>query len=427
MNESDKLLLQHCISLIEEKYFSNGSKTQLKQRDFEYLLDLIEEYSGIKLSISTIKRVWKNKDSDLNPHPSTLDGLVSLLDYKDWMNFKLENNSIKISPERKENRKKVLGKKIFIPIGLMAIILISTWLFIEAGTAEFPDSDEILFTSTKTVSKGVPSTVIFNYDVSEVKADSFFIQQDWNPNHKDRINPEGEFFSSIYFVPGYHKTKLVANETFLKTIPIHIQTDGWMSAAFYDYDDPPVYITDHKNGDGILTAEKSDVLNSGLDVERFNELRFINIREYSGVDGHNFIAETRFRYRDFLNELCPNIQLTIHTEVHIYYVPLTLKGCESNLSIKIGEVYQEGRDHDLSTFGTDIYNWQELKLKVENKAGTVFLNNEEIYEITFKEDFGDIKGLDFRSQGLSEIDYIILRDLEGKIIYQDEFKEEVSN
>lgn len=104
------------------------------------------------------------------------------------------------------------------------------------------------------------------------------------------------------------------------------------------------------------------------------------------------------------------------------FIPF-LRGYESNLAIKIGEVYKEGRDHDLSAFGTDIFNWQELSLQVEDKTGVVLLNGKKIYEVTFKEGFGDIKRLDFRTSGLVEIDHIRFKNLDGMIIYEDSFSE----
>lgn len=420
MDLSEQNFLELCKKRIEEKYHLGNGDAKIKQRDFEYLIDLIEEKSGTKLSISTLKRIWRDAEEQ-NPHPSTLNALVSILEYKDWLDFKLKNTPGQAS---KNVYKKDIGYKNQKVILLFVLILAlgtGSFFFLNTNTSDFSDADEVLFASVNTVSKGVPNTVIFNYNVADIKADSFFIQQDWNPKHRDRINPGGEFFSSIYYVPGYHKAKLVANETFLKIIPIHIQTDGWMSAAFYNYDERPVYIDVDKSSDGILTADKDEILGSSLDIKRFSELRFINIREYSGVNGHNFKAETRFRYRKFLHDPCPNIQLTVHTEVHIYFVPLTLKGCESNLEIKIGEIYQSGKDNDLSVFGANIFNWQQLELSVRNKKGDVFLNGSKIYSITFEEDFGDIKGLDFRTSGLAEIDYIRLKTIDSQLVYEDTF------
>ena len=58
-----------------------------KQRNFIHLIELIEQASGIKLSLSTIKRIWGANQTNL-PHPSTLNALVSVLGYEDWLVFK---------------------------------------------------------------------------------------------------------------------------------------------------------------------------------------------------------------------------------------------------------------------------------------------------------------------------------------------------
>lgn len=423
MDTSQKGLLERCKRNIEEKYYLKNEDSRIKNRDFEYLIDLIEEKSGIKLSVSTLKRLWRD-DADHNPHPSTLDALVSVLGYKDWLEFKLKNTPDEKSEENEISEEKSRSGKPVVFTGVFAVASIIILAVINFNKPDTFTAKDVLFTANKTVSVGVPSTVIFNYDVKEVPADSFFIQQDWNPNHRDPIDPGGEYFSSIYYMPGFHKTKLIANDTILKIIPVHIQTDGWMTAAVYNYDDPPVYLTADENSDGVLTAYEQDILNSRFDIERFYQLLFLNIREFDALDGHNFQFDTRIRYRDFLNDPCPYLQVTIHTEVHIYFIPLTLKGCEHNLAVKIGEVYKTGRNNDLSAFGTNIHEWQDVSLVVEDKTGKVYLNGKQIYETAFAQDFGKIVGMDYRFSGLGEVDYVRLQDLTGRVVYEESFEEQ---
>jgi len=89
MNPSEREYINLCKKLIEEKFHFENDGGSLRQRDLEYLADNIEETSGIKLSLSTLKRLWK-KDYDQTPHPSTLQALVSILGFKDWQEFKLK-------------------------------------------------------------------------------------------------------------------------------------------------------------------------------------------------------------------------------------------------------------------------------------------------------------------------------------------------
>jgi hypothetical protein len=113
----------------------------------------------------------------------------------------------------------------------------------------------IEFTGNKTVSQGVPNTVIFNYDLSHVEADSFFFQQSWNNMEKVRIDPKGHSYSNIYYYPGFHKAKLIANDSILKRFRVHITTDGWLPVIGYrsDGDNRPVYVKKNKApGDGTF-------------------------------------------------------------------------------------------------------------------------------------------------------------------------------
>lgn len=419
MDFTEKDYLKLCIKKIEEKYHPAGVNVQMKQRDFEYLIDLIEENSRIKLSVSTLKRLWRNR-TDQNPHPSTLNGLSSLLGYKDWLDFKLQNSGKK---QFKEGNGSKTGKYVLVVLSSVIVIILVVVGLINFNQPERKNHfEEVEFSASNTVAKGVPNTVIFSYDFKGIEADSFFIQQDWNPKHKDAIDPEAEHFSSVYYMPGFHKAKLIADEEILKVERVHIQTDGWMASALYNYDERPVYLSKDELIDGMLTAKEEDIIQSNVDIERFNELVFLNIREYEGVDGHNFKFDTRFRYKSFLNDPCPVMRFTIHTEVHIYFIPLTLKGCVSNIDVKIGEVYLQGRENDFSSFGTNITDWQDLSLNVIEKTGTVSLNGMEIFKTTFKEDFGKIVGIDYRFSGLGEVEYLTLKDLSNTIIYQEDFE-----
>ena len=166
MNHSEREYITLCKRLIEEKFhFQNGTGT-LRQRDLEYLADSIEEKSGIKLSLSTLKRLWK-KDYDQTPHPSTLQALVSVLGYKDWHEFKLQQTPfpapLTITANKKSNR---FNLWIVLPVVVTVVVLFWLIAFRSQPRKIKPIiKGSITFTGNKTVAKGVPSTVIFNYDV----------------------------------------------------------------------------------------------------------------------------------------------------------------------------------------------------------------------------------------------------------------------
>ena len=426
MEYSEQDLIDVCKARIEEKYHLRGRR--LRQRDFEYLLDVIEESSGVRLSVSTLKRLWRGGGQ--NPHPTTLNALVSILGYRDWLDFKVQNAP---EPDTFEARGAEAGSTPLIAgrVGKRKLFLMATGVlglavlligFISSFFGDSaPGARAVSFSVSNTVAAGVPTTVIFKYDLGDVVADTFYIQQDWNPANITAIDPASEYFTSVYYLPGFHRARLIADKTVLMTEEVFIPTEGWLAAALYGFDQPPVYLTADRSQDGMLSLQERHLLEKRVDVDRLGGLFLFNIRDFDGLDGHNFKSETRFRIRDLVETACPVIQFTIHTEANIHYVQLGPMGCVGELEAFIGGSYMSGRNHDLSAFGTDVHDWQELALTVEDKQATVYLNGAPVLEQGFSEDFGNVVGVDYRFSGLGDVDYLRLRRIDGSLAYEEEF------
>src|SRR4030095_991262 len=118
-------------TLIEEKFMLGNGEGKLKQREIEYLSNLIEEKSRVKLSISTLKRLWK-PDLQQLPHPTTLDALVSILDFKDWQDFKKQNAPHPATEHLKKGlRYKISIRPLPVYISLGAIVLLVGFFMIQ--------------------------------------------------------------------------------------------------------------------------------------------------------------------------------------------------------------------------------------------------------------------------------------------------------
>ena len=87
----------------------------------------------------------------------------------------------------------------------------------------------------------------------------------------------------------------------------------------------------------------------------------------------------------------------------------------------IGQSYLSGRNLDLSAFGTDVRDWQELTLNVEDKLMTIFLNGVPIFEQRFSEDLGKVTGVDYRFPGLGDVDYLRFKTIDKVLVYEEEF------
>ena len=425
MNPSEGEYIALCKRLIEEKFHLQSDQQTLRQRDLEYLADQIEERSGIKLSLSTLKRLWK-KDYDQTPHPSTLQALVSVLGYKDWQDFKLREASTSTTALTAQQKKHNLLLRPWMILPLLAAIAALVWLiaFRPGKVSKLKPNIKgpVTFTGNKTVSQGVPSTIIFNYDVGNVEADSFFFQQAWNKMEKVKLDPKGHYYSNIYYYPGFHKAKLIANDSIIKRFRIHITTDGWLPLVRRTVtDNMPVHVKTNSITDGTLHITRKDIEASNVDYNKGFLLSYFNVRDFENTNSDNFSLDTRIKCDSANTIPCPVFELTVICEENIFFVTMTGKGCERNIAIQMGEVYQDGTNNDLSAFGRDLYKWQDLRIQVAQKRVTIYLDEQPVRSIVFQKDFGKVVGLVYNFEGTGAVDYVKLRNGENKLVYDDEF------
>ena len=385
----------------------------------EYLSRVVQEKSGISLSLSTLKRLWK-EDFTQMPQPATLNALATVLNYRNWQEFK-QANRIKV--------KHTSLKIILAFIGIILIVAVSlvSLLYLKQEKDKKPRKPKIngpvYFSAGKTVTSGIPNTVIFKYDVSNVEADSFFIQQTWNDNHRVRIDPEGNTFSSIYYESGYHRARLLANETEIAMQPIHILSNGWEPHIYNSYED--LIPIDFKNESfiegGQLHLKKSLLEKRHVDFVKSFFSRISNSQEFN-VSSDNFSIVTRMKLDSMQNSLCPWINQIIVTEKHIFMVTLHKKGCERYAYYKLGEIERNGGNHDLSALGCNVFEWQEIGIRVKEKNAEISINSKVIFHEKFKEDFGKIVGLIYIFDRTGSIDYAKLSGPDGQTVFEDDFE-----
>ncbi|MEM1134312.1 MAG: hypothetical protein AAGI07_00635 [Bacteroidota bacterium] len=423
MARSEQLFIDLCKKQIEQK-FSFGNGNGYTQRNLEILSKYIEEKSGITISLSTLKRLWKN-DFKQSPQLATLNALASVLDYKDWQAFKQANQkkTIPFSPTL----------KWISPIAVfMAVILLAIYFsfnlkkdVVEENNTSITVKGSIHFEISKTITSGIPNTVVFNYDVSNVVADSFFIQQSWNDDYRFAVNPNSNTLTSIYYESGYHRAKLIANDSILIERPIHILSDGWEPHIYNNSIDRPITFKNEnfiKNGQ--LHLDTGMLARRNIDLTKRFYSRITNSQVFN-VHSDDFSLTTQLKVDSLANELCPWICVIIVTDVHIFRVILQNKGCEKYAAYKLGEIEKGGNDNDLSALGCYVYNWQELEVLVKNKHAGIYLNGMLTYEEDYKEDLGKIVGLIYIFDRTGSIKYTKLEDGNGNIVFEDDFMREI--
>lgn len=106
------------------------------------------------------------------------------------------------------------------------------------------------------------------------------------------------------------------------------------------------------------------------------------------------------------------------------YFFTTLPGCSSNTGVNVGEHLLDGKTTDLSAFGVDIYQWQDIEVIVQNKTAQIFIGNRKIFSAAYTRSGGLITGLAFMSNGLCEIEDISLRGTDGRVVYENDFRQQ---
>ncbi|WP_282163232.1 hypothetical protein [Ulvibacterium marinum] len=418
MIKTEQQHIDLCKKLIEQR-FSFGNGQGPTQKDLEVLSEHILEKTGVSISLSTLKRLWKNRYKQ-KPQLATLNALAVLLDYLDWQDFKRANSKqrIPIGPILKWT----------VPAILLTIILVlvfgSSFSFEQQqGKYRPPEiTGPVKFEASKTVIKGIPNTVIFTYDVSNVVADSFYIQQSWNPDTKIAIDPKGSALTSIYYESGHHRARLMANDSVIAERPVHVLSDDWEPHIYSGKAGRPIDFSDEAFiANGRLHLDSHLLTKRNIDRTKKFYSRISNSRVFD-VHSDNFSLYSRIKVDGVRDVLCPWMAVIIVTEENVFSVALQDKGCEKYAGYKLGEISKGGNDNDLSLLGRDVRDWQDLEVRVRDKNASIHLNGELVYNEVFKEDLGKIVGLVYTFDGTGSIDLVRLMDGDGQSVFEDNFE-----
>ncbi|UII77891.1 hypothetical protein LV716_09000 [Flagellimonas sp. HMM57] len=413
-----------CITLIERRFFPEqfalGEKP--RQRDLEYLIELMEEKSNIRISLSTMKRLWKNEFNQI-PHLNTLNALASLIDYDSWNAFRQDENTVVKTSLQKPSTRSLPIKKYALFSLLGVLVFISAFIFISNRNKPISIPDNIIFSANKTVAHNVPNSVIFSYDLKGIEADSFFIQRSWNPTHKKSIDPSKKTFSEMYYYPGFHWARLIANDEVIKKIRINVKTDGWFATAKANRLDSIPFYPDQSQliNDGSFRVGDNIFENSKIDINKGLIVSYFNIREFSGLLSGEYILETRVKFDAIAGIVCPYMEVKVIDEKSSCWLGITDKGCVSNLNIKVGDTILAGTENDFSTLGTDLSEWQDIRLESSNGRFKYFLNDALAIDEPFEDDRGKVMGLILTFTGKGAVDFVRLKNGEGEVVYTEGF------
>ncbi len=397
------IYLEQCLREVE-RLVGRGDSNSWTTYDFEIISDAIFERTEVRLSVTTLKRLWGRLRYNSAPTLTTLNAIAKFAGYEDWRMFQQQAKT--------EDRPKTLpttaarpAKKLrmFMGIGAVAFVLAVGYLmFLSATNAKRQfDPTAFDFTADKMVSNGVPNSVIFHYSARQ-EPDSLFIVQTWDDSRKMRVPADKTEHSAIYYYPGFFRTKLIADEQVMKTHDLLIGSDGWL--GLIEERPVPIYLprTEYQKN-GVIEAN-ADLVSRYKKADGTARVRFFNQRDLGDLMNDNFVFETMVKndFDDGSNP-CHKMQVLIQCKDDIIIIPLASAACTGDLSLYFCGSEVESKFGDLSGFGCDLRQWTSLRVETINKTATLFVNGRKATALTFPNSPTGIVGVQYRFNGAGSV------------------------
>lgn len=423
--------LERCKALIEQS-LGWGAAAEWQSQDFEELSLRIEEETGRTISATTLKRIWGRVSYDSTPSRHSLDTLAAFLSYASWRDFAAtmqdETEEASLLPTEEvaspAARRRIPRTVLYLCCSVVLLgVAVVSWLGVNGSPEAKPEPvvpSEVVFRS-RPVAQGLPNTVIFDYDVRGVVADSFFIQQSWDQRRRALVAPHSQTYTAIYYRPGFFNAKLIANDSVLQEHPVHVTTEGWLALV---EDDPiPVYLEETTPSNGFLAVADAQLQQQGFAAgEPHPPVSFYNVRDFGGLHTDNFSFEALLRHDANDGRFpCKRAEVAVIGERGAITMAMGIPGCVSDIDVMFGEVYLGGDTNDLSAFGIDLATWQRVRCEVQDRSVRMQVGDNTPFTGQFTRDIGRVVGLRLSFEGNGAVDAVVLKDAKGTVVYEDDF------
>lgn len=426
---TDRDFISMCL---REIFVKNGYEdpARITQRGYEHISAEIANKTSILISVATLKRLMQGRFARL-PQTATLNAISQYLGYNNWQEYRMTVREKATAPHAKPTiskpesadgqARRVRPIRKAVPLALLVAACLVLLIGYSVIKPVEPNYDTATFSFGKTTGDDIPNTVVFSYNVDEVNADSFFIQQSWDRNRRVRVYKDQYTLTDTYYEPGYHQAKLIANDSIIKTASVSIPTDGWFFYSKRDFfDNIPQYInTNGHPGDGTLSLTPQEVTTSHEERYYF----YLNIPHQVQGDADNYRFKARVKVETLGTTPCPFIIPEIFCENGAIYIKATPTGCTGESLVQFGDHHLNGRLSDLSALGVDVRNWVDIEIICKDKRATVYYNGAPVFNLDYTRPAGKIAGLGFISNGLSKVDFVELTSTDGLVIYSNNFDE----
>ncbi|MEC5143591.1 hypothetical protein [Chitinophaga sp. 212800010-3] len=400
--------IKKLVHLIEKKLdWGEGNGWQI--RDFENLRDLITDKTGVTLSTATLRRVWGRLSHNHLPSTTTLDALANFAGVESWRAFlKLntdDSEPVPIPGKRRSPIRNVLLLTLTIIVaGILTLLVFRKENLLQG----LPKPGDYSF-SHKQLTHELPNTVVFTYDARAATTDSIFIQQDWDPNSRVRVEKNGHTHTSIYYEPAFYHPLLIIGKQTVKAHPLMISTKGWL--GLIKNKPVPVYL------DSASFVQPDALRVSVAEIQRLVPqmetvppiLRYYNVGNFDPVPVNHFSFSATLKHEYNKGAAaCQFSDIVLLTDDAPIVIPLSAKGCVSELALYAVNHIASGKTTDLSAFGVDFSNWVKVSCKNDSNSIRFYINDKFAYQCPAPAAAVNIVGLEFAFRGAGAVKNIRL-------------------
>jgi hypothetical protein len=410
---SDSTDLLRCKQLIEQK-LDWGASESWTSVDFDNLQQRILDETGVSLSASTLRRIWGRVDYQHLPSTTTLNTLAQFAGYSDWRTFIKPQVVGDLPPEPvellrlKPAKSSINWVKLSWIAGFVIVIgLIGIFSFDQKPSQL--DVNQYSF-SSKPLTRGIPNSVIFTYDASASPTDSVSIQQSWNARLRTLVDKDGQTHTSIYYEPGYYLAKLLIGKQIVKEHPLLIPTNGWLGTIATQ--PVPVYLKSAE----FISPDRMQLPIATIQQKNVPLQPEVPMIKYFNVGNFDPVPLTNFEFScDVKNEygegagVCQQTWIELMTNEMPISIPLSTRGCVSELTLLDGTRMVSGKKTDLSRLGVDFTNWVHVSCKSDGHKLYYLVNGELAYEAALPKKKVSIVGIAYGFKGTGAVKKVNLQ------------------
>ena len=378
--------------------------------DFERLSNLIYEVTSARLSVTTLKRMWGRTSQNGNPSRSTLNILSEFVGAGSWQEFRLQQAILPSGKQEASVSQSQLGNAAMWITGLLFLVLIISALTGKSkpATKSGLDPDRITFEIEK-VSKGIPNTVVFHYDLDGQQVDSLELQQTWDDTRRESLDPSESLVTSTYFSPGYYNAKLVANGEIVARRHVYLPSEGIEFMTMHEVDGNTYYRKNqnYRIENGIVYDHAAL---AAAQYDNFAGYQLVNLLEEPPIAADTFQVGARLKVNATgEDDPCEWYSFLVTGSLDVYFARLGNKGCAGEFYLYLGGKEVIGKNVDLSKLGATPGTWSDLTLSRTGHKLTLTLNGNTV-SIEDVPSIGPVGGVRLISYSLTELEKLRVSD-----------------